>query len=318
MAKFNNNIKSKLNQYFLQNMGMYPYKRGWIKGDCPECGKPEKFGVHLGQNRSNCFVCGYTQKPINIVMAQENFTNVEEAYNFLRAFDGITYLEPKNYIAAEEKEVKLPESYRLITFGNSMVAKVARKNLEKRGFDILKLAMAGIGYCTTGDYENRIIIPFYEGGKLVYFNARRIFAEGSKFKNPSAEEFGIGKSLLIFNIDALAVYRKIYLVESATNSLTLGGNAIAIGGKDLSNYQASKILQSPVEYVVIGLDSDAWGKAIEAALKLTPYKKVKLLRMPEDEDINDIGSKATRKLEKQSKFLSYGELIRLKNEYEVS
>ena len=38
---------------------MFVYRRGWLKGDCPECGKDKKYGVNIALNRTNCFSCGY-------------------------------------------------------------------------------------------------------------------------------------------------------------------------------------------------------------------------------------------------------------------
>jgi len=35
---FNNEIKNKINEYLLKKLGMYDYRRGWLKGDCPSCG----------------------------------------------------------------------------------------------------------------------------------------------------------------------------------------------------------------------------------------------------------------------------------------
>lgn len=312
--KLNREIYNKLAAYFKQRLGMFDYKSGWMKGDCPMCGKSLKYGVNISQNRTNCFSCTYNERPLFVVMKIENLQNIPQTFNYLGTFEGATYLEtPQEYL--EEKDAKLPEGYKLLSIGNSRIAKLARNYMKNRGFNILSLSMKGVGYCTKGDYMGRIILPFYEKGKLVYFNARKFIDSGPKFKNPSLEEFGVGKNLLIYNVDALAIYKRINIVESITNSLTLGDSTISLGGKIMSAYQTSKILRSPVKEVVIILDSDAYEYAIKAALAISPHKKVKLVRMPENLDVNDIGKKETLKIIKQHKFLTYQEVLKEKFNY---
>lgn len=317
---YNEAVRNKLYAYFTQNMGMENYNKGWLRGDCPSCGKSKKFGIQLFQNRSNCFVCGYTDKPIYVVIQNEQLTTRTEALNFIKAFDGslldIQALEK----SSETKKiiqsgVKLPEHFRLISFGHNQLAESARNYLEGRGFNIPNLALRGIGFCDRGEYMGHIIFPFYMGGKLIYFQARQYIEMGSKFKNPALEDFGIGKSILMYNGDALAIYKKIYLVESVTNSLTLGPRAIAIMGKFLSNYQFSLLIRSEVEEVDILLDPDANDKAIRLAMKLQPYKKVKLILSDGEKDVNDLGRKITLEKIKVTDYTNYNDLIRLKNQY---
>ena len=137
-----------------------------------------------------------------------------------------------------------------------------------------------------------------------------------KFKNPSVEDFGLGKSMLTYNADSLAIYNKIYTVESIPNCLTIGNNSIATMGKAISTYQLSMILRSPVKKVIIGLDDDAIFEAIKLGLKLVQKKKVKILNLPSGKDINDIGKNATKELEKSSPWLDYKALLKMRLKYE--
>ena len=187
--------------------------------------------------------------------------------------------------------------------------------MRKRGFNILSLSMQGIGYCTTGDYAGMIIFPFYKNSKLIYFIGRRFLAMGeNKFKNPDVETLGIGKSEIIYNEDALGIYQKIYVVESVINALTIGPNAIAIMGKSISGIQLSKILRSPCKQIVIGLDPDAYSHAIKLAFKLVDTKKCKLLKFPENKDVNNLGRKWVKDKEKKTPISNYNQLLVLKAE----
>ena len=308
-----NSIQIKLYSYFTQSLGLHKYRRGWLKGRCPSCGSPDKYGVHLGQNRTNCFKCGFNKKPLNVVSFIENHNTYNETRNFLGLFEGAEYYEAPVEIL-KEKRFELPESFKLITLGDSSFAKICRSNLKKRGFSLSKLERKGIGYCTRGEFELRIIIPYSVNGKLVYFNARKVVDDDSpKFKNPPIEDVGIGKSLLIYNRDCLYMYSRVYLMESATNALTWGDSALSIGGKVLSDYQFGEIAKSPCEEVIIILDPDATDWAIKAAMKLVFHKKVKVVILPGDSDVNDLGKDETKKYIKAANYVSYNDLIKMRN-----
>lgn len=313
MAISNTHVKDKINEYFIQNYGMYEYRRGWLKGDCPSCGK-HKYGVNLTLNRTNCFSCGYNDKPIDVILTVENLETTTAAYKFINTFEGIEFYKAPLEVKELKESTTLPESYKNIRRGKGVYANRARNYLKKRGFDIQELSRKGIGYCTEGKYFGYIIIPFYYQGKLIYFNARAFMGYGTKFNNPLVEDFGLGKSMLMYNMDALYLYNKCYLFESATNCLTMGDNSFGIGGKKISNYQLNYIIKSPCKKIIIGLDRDGWDDAIKTAFRLIEFKKVKIMTFKDDRDINDLGRKKSKKVERQAKYLDYKGIIKLKNE----
>lgn len=313
MAELSDSLKKKVTDYFVSKHGCAPYaNRGWYKGYCPNCGK-YKFGFRLSDNRVNCFFCGPMGTPLKAIMDLEGIDTLPEVYHFLKTFEGIDYYEGPKRSEVEIRTIELPPSFKLLSIGDSNIGQLARGYMRKRGFNILSLSMMGIGYCTNGDFTGMIILPFYRKGKLVYFIGRRFLALGvNKFNNPDAEQFGIGKTELIFNEDALQVYSTIYIVESVINALTIGPNAIAIMGKKISQIQLSKILRSPVKRIVICLDPDAYIEAIQLGLKLVEYKKVKVIKFPDKKDVNDLGKKWVIEQRKSLPYHSYMDLIRLK------
>jgi len=313
-SMLNKDVKGKLYNYFTKKLGLRLYKRGWLKGVCPDCGRVDKFGINLGMNRTNCFVCGYHPVPIKLVMELEGFTEFREAWSFIGAYKGKEYLEP---VVEQIKRVNvtLPEGYTNLLFGDNLLAKNARKYILSRHFDVNTMAYKGWGYCTTGKYLGYIIIPFYVGGKLVYFNARRYMGAGPKYNNPSLDEFGIGKSLMVYNMDALALYDDVYLAEGVFNADTIGDDCLASGGKKVSHYQISAILKSEVKSVTLLLDPDAIKDSIKLALDMAFYKKIRLVYWDGNEDINDIGrEEALRRIEK-TPWQSYNDLLELKHEH---
>jgi len=320
MSKFNDDIAGRLVTYFLQKLDAREHHTGWLRqGTCPACGKTKKFGINIIMDRTNCFSCGYHPKPIFLVMKLENLTTYIQVFKFLKAFEYTSYYQGEVELL-ETKPTYLPESFKLLSIGTSYTAKLARRYMEKRGFDILDLTMKGVGYCTSGKYKHRIIIPFYKKGKLVYFNAREFIQTGYKHLNPGVEEFGIGKSMLSYNSDCLYIYKTVALVESAMNALTIGDRAFTIGGKIISEYQYSDIIKSPCEGVVIILDPDAYWEALRTGLQLVNHKKVKVVNIPKIPskkekgkflDINDLGRKKVVEYIKQTPWQSYKDIYRL-------
>lgn len=310
MATFEDNVASKLVAYFKKRLGMYEYKNGWLKGDCPECGKEDKFGVNIGRDQTNCFVCNEKMKPLDLIVKLEGFETHKELYKFIHGLKEVDTFQTK-VIKLEKKQVNLPEGFRLINRGEGHIATLARNYMKGRGFKINDLAMKGVGYTMQGKYAGCIILPFFLKGELIYFIGRKFTAATAKFTNPEVEEFGIGKSQIIYNQDCLDYYKRVQMVESYINALTLGDRAFAILGKIPSAHQRSTILRSPIQEIDIILDSDAYLESIKIAMEFSLEKVVRLIKMPKDQDVNDLGRKATKLLIKAAKPQSYQELYKL-------
>jgi DNA primase len=316
MKTFNRDIANKIYEYFSVKFSCEPYRNGWYKGDCPYCGKEKKFGLHIGKNKTNCFICGNHGSPINVIREVESLKTWVEVYSLLRGYEGIeTIKEQVEVVLKPDNGIQLPESFTNIMFADGVPGKAAQAYLKSRGFDIMELAVMGVGYCWEGDYAGRIILPYYQDGSLVYYNARAFIPIEPKIKNPPIHEVGEGKTKVIFNADALQIYSTIRVVESVTNAITRGSSTIAIGGKSISEYQFNQILKSPCTSVILLLDPDAYAQSLELAKRLINYKRVKVVKLPEDKDVNDLGRKATRELEKAHTWETWQSLTRkLQNE----
>jgi hypothetical protein len=312
MISFNDKIRGKLITYFIHKLDVKPHKTGWlIRGTCPDCGATKKFGVNIYTNWTHCFKCEFKKQPLRLLMQLENLTTFPATFKFLESFHEAELTEKVPELLTAKKST-LPESYKLISIGTSTVAKIAQRYMKKRGYNLMYLSMKGVGYCTSGKYAHRIIIPYYENGEVVYFNAREFINTGFRHLNPDVDEFGLGKSMLIYNVDCLKIYKRVYMLESATNSLTMGDRAFGIGGKVASDYQISKIIRSPAKEVVIILDPDAYYESLKAGLKLVLHKKVKVVKLPKVpdgkgkfKDVNDFGKLETLKYVKETPWQSY-------------
>lgn len=313
--KITNQFKSRLRTYFIKRLGAFDYKHGWLRiPTCPYCGREQKLGVNLSMYRTNCFRCNAHPSPAQLIMDIEGFTEYHELINFLNngQFDELQFKEEKIELA-ESKPVYLPDGFRNISLGDSQLAKSIRGYIKKRGFNLEKFSRCGIGYGTMGTTYGYLIIPFYYRGQLRYYNARNVIGKGPRYNNPNKDITGLGKQFIIFNHDALEMYRSVFICEGALNALTIGDRAIATMGKVVSKYQLNELIKAPCQQYIILLDFDAQKYAIELALKLIQYKKVKLVLFEDNRDVNDLGRKAVLKKVYETRYATYQGLIKLKN-----
>lgn len=309
-------FKSKLYNYFVSRLGGYTYRRGWMKLPvCPFCHREHKMGINLSMYRTNCFRCNYHMNPAQLVMDVEGFDTYAELLKFLDNgnFTDKSFSEEKIELY-DAKPVYLPDGFKLINQGTSQVARSIRSYMSSRGFTIEELSKHGIGYVATeGPFFGYLIIPYYYNGTLRYYNARNVIGQGPRYNNPNKDITGLGKEFIIFNQDALDMYSSVFICEGAINALTMGDRAIATMGKAVSRYQLNGLIKSPCQRYIILLDFDAQKYAIDLALKLILYKKVKVVFFEDSRDVNDLGKKAVLRKVYRTRYTTYQELIKLKN-----
>ena len=108
-------------------------------------------------------------------MYLENVDSFTEVLSILNSGDYTGYVFKEEKVELKgRKEFFLPEGFKNIYMGTSLLARSARNYLKKRGFDVNKLARKGWGYCNSGKYLGYVIIPFTEHGQLTYFDDSQI------------------------------------------------------------------------------------------------------------------------------------------------
>lgn len=142
-----------------------------------------------------------------------------------------------------------------------------------------------IGYCATGQYSGRVVIPSYdEHLNLNFFIGRSIFNEDvMKYKNPN-----IGKNLIGFE-SLINWNQPVTLVEGIFDAISARSNAIPLFGKTISNKLKEKLLIRRPPIVTIALDNDA----IQDSIKLASYLSseglnVSLMNLNK-KDVNEMG-----------------------------
>lgn len=314
---YNKNFKSLIGAYFLSH-GFEVYKRGWLKGQyfsCPFCGREGKLGINPSTDFYHCFRCDAKGNLLDLILILEKLDTFNEGLKVLEKYKDTGFKIKEEKVELKKlRPLILPEGFKLLTQGTSQVAKSARAYVKSRGFDVQRLSKMGWGYSTDKQYFGYIIMPYYQNHQVIYYNARNYLSSGPRYLNPELSDSSLGKSQIIYNEEALYMYKSVYLCEGIFNAMTISPDrGICTAGKFLSQYQINKIIKSPVERVIICLDGDAIEQAIKLALNLVMYKQVKLVQFPKDKDINDLGLRKSLHLIYNTKYMNYSQLIQLKN-----
>tara|TARA_Y100001973_G_C5199772_1_gene336750 strand:+ start:111 stop:1052 length:942 start_codon:yes stop_codon:yes gene_type:complete len=239
---------------------------------CPKCKHHKrKMSVNLEKDKFKCWICDYAGHSIRrVVKRHGSFSDLEKWDRLTGAieinlFDNLFGdLEPD--VAPDP--VEMPKEFMSLTGRKLPVtAKPALNYLRERGItrqDILKWKM---GYCTSGDYAERIIIPsFAETGDLNFFVGRSYSGHWQKYSQPPVSRD------MVFNHLYIDWDEDIVLVEGVFDAVVAGTNAIPILGSSLR--ENSKLFQEIVSHdstVYVALDPDAERKALRLIRDLLEY-----------------------------------------------
>jgi DNA primase len=191
-----------------------------------------------------------------------------------------------------DEDLRLPPEFiKLIEFKSvtdisvSMQLKQAITYLKTRSILPTDIFRYNIGYCPTGAYGGRIIVPSYdENFNLNFFVSRTIFDDvNSKYKNPPVSKNIIGfDSFINWN-------EPITLVEGVFDAISARFNTIPLFGKIIQPLLKEKILIRKPPKVIVALDNDAIKDSIKICEWLTSNGiKTSMVKLP-DKDINEFG-----------------------------
>ena len=179
-----------------------------------------------GKNFWECWVCQTKGQTIRSLLRQLK-TPRDQAAEVLK------YL-PKG-ITSEYKQlsiIELPKEYQPLysASSTSVVANLVKKYLYERGLNDNDFIKYSIGYCTSGDYGGRVIIPSYSSSnQLNFFIARTYDGNYFKYKNPEAS-----KDIVFFD-NLINWNAPIILCEGVFDAIAIRRNAVPLLGKSVSN-----------------------------------------------------------------------------------
>lgn len=281
---------------------------------CPICGEiRHRMYVNLNSHLVVCHNCGYSSNFIQFIMDLEgcNFVKAKERYTEIKGTsyipEDICHFISQNLLSLQmstimlkKRPIPLPDEYTVLSkSARNPIAKMTLNYLTKeRGLSIQQIQDNKIGYCTSGQYHHRAIIPIYNNDDLQFWVARAITSTASRKElSPPNEPYEISKSEVIFNIHKSSlIHNSLVLSEGIFDALSYGTIGASLLGKRLSSEQFSVLMKykSYLDCVYISLDNDAYKNATQIADVLCKHIPVKLINLSGG-DPNDLLRKYGRK-----------------------
>ena len=266
----------------------------------------QKLQINIRNQNWHCWVSNTGGRTLFQLFKKVNASNqhFEELSELVEDF---TYFN-KNKKTKDKEIVSLPKEFKPLWNGSdSIVKRHALSYLYKRGITDSDILKYNIGYCDSGLYSNRIIIPSYDSdGTLNFFVGRDFYNSKMKYRNSPTSKDIIGFDLFI-NWD-----EPIILCEGVFDAMAFKRNAIPLFGKTVMKTLQKKIIESRVKNIYLALDNDA----IVDATKISEYFinngiKVKMMKF-EEKDPRETGFENLLHLINKTTKTNFSDLMRLK------
>jgi transcription elongation factor Elf1 len=273
---------------------------------CPFCHHPKKkLQINLNTQQFHCWVCNARGSRIVSLLRKlradvnsiQRINDIygEVSYNYNPNDDYPEKLElPKEFKQLHTKPKSINPNYnQAITY------------LLRRGINIDLIVRYNIGYCASGDYGGRIIIPSYDGnGELNYFIARSFYEDNKmKYKNPP-----VSRNVIMFE-NHINWSEPITLVEGGFDAFSVRRNVIPLLSKFILPKLKNKIKEMGVRKVNILLDPDA----VQSSIKHAEYFLKNGIGVNNiiltESDAGGLGFEKVNKLIKESKETKWDDLI---------
>lgn len=265
-----------------------------IQVNCPHCAKlyndyepDNKYNLEINLKKRlykcwKCEISGNLGKLLKYY-AKRNLYNLYvdnfDGYDFNRYIkdnyeEDEVYREiilPKEFIPFTRKDILIPSHNRAYNYIKN------DRNISDR---ILK--EYNIGFCDSGYFENRIVIPSYDiKGKLNYFITRTYVNDKVIYLKPNiTQDF-------IFNENRIDWNSTLYVVEGPFDYLSMvNNNILCLMGKDFIEYIFNKIIKYKPPLVFI-LDPDAIKQTIKY-INMFDNMSINFIKFVELEDKSDI------------------------------
>jgi len=272
---------------------------------CPFCfHHKHKLSINLQARFGawKCWVCNKAGRKLTSLFHQINAP--KEHIQQLRELDP----EYTEYHAdsAPSEIPRLPEGYKPLFFPeNTDIYNRALRYVLRRGLGIYDILKYRLGYVTSGDYANRIIIPSYDKThSLNFFVSRAIDPrESFTYKNPP-----FSKDIIVFE-NMINWQLPVILVEGMFDAMTIKQNVVPLLGKFISNTLLQKLIESRPPIIYVALDKDAQEDASELSHLLESYGLPVKNVVPSGKDANEMGFDAIWNDITSSRTMTFKDLI---------
>ncbi len=228
---------------------------------CPKCDHhKKKLSLNITKNVFKCWVCDWSGK--NIYRIVRRYGTTDQRYQWKSFVDEVEIERFNEKLFNKDSHeitnsIELPSEFISLTGKNLPSTAIRPVNyLKSRGItkkDILKWK---IGFCCSGKYAGRIVVPSFDlSGNVNYFVSRSYDQNWKKYSNPD-----VSKNI-VFNHPYVDFDEDLILVEGVFDAIKAGDNSVPLLGSTLN--ESSKLFYEIVKNdtpVYLALDPDAHKK----------------------------------------------------------
>ncbi len=276
---------------------------------CPFCHHhKKKLQINLNSQKFHCWVCDSKGNTIGFLLRKLNCESSK--ISSINNIYGSTYYKPGADDVEEIIKLKLPNEFKKLDKKSLSIDPnfdYVKRYLLSRDINDDIIVKYNIGYCESGIYENRIIIPSYDkDNQLNYFMARSYNENNFKYKNPPVSKNVIGfENQINWN-------HEIVLCEGVFDAIAIRRNAIPLFGKFISKRLMETIFLNKVKNIKIMLDADAQEQANRYVDYFTKNGIKVTNIIPTEKDPSDLGFTQTQEIIKNSKVTHWDDMIKRK------
>lgn len=288
---------------------------GQLIAECPWCQRHGGFYINADTGHYICHKCGERGRYLVGLVAHLEGMSWQEARKYIlrnsvkfrRKETTQTLLEKirkfrpgdTTIVNGERVDVPLPEEFIPVYSKKKWRYPVY---LKERGFKRKTARKFGMGYCLSGRYYGRVVIPI----RCPYgnsFTARDTTGESElKYLNPKQANH----SHLLLGWDVIKPNQDLALVEGPLDAVKLyqnGIQALALSGKVLHPRQLEMLIKCPTHIgITVMLDPDAQADAYSVAAQLVcHFKNVYVATLPDGVDPGDTTPELAREVYENSK-----------------
>jgi DNA primase len=273
--------------------GFKKANRPEVRINCPACGDNTShlyFNTEL--NIGNCKKCNYSPNLAKLISDTEGIS-LDDAYK--RIGQGIAskpqvYEEPTVF---EYKELQYPPHFVRLDGPDPHHPQRIVDYMLGRGITWETSRNYEMGYCITGEYMWRLIVPIKMFGKLVCWQARDITKTAERrYKNPTGSEF----SRYLFNYDRARTFEEGVICEGIFDAIAVGDNGMCTFGKKIGEEQKTLLLKSGIKRLSIMFDADALAEDIKYVKEMAQYIPTRLVMLPTGLDPDEIDKSLLQQL----------------------
>ena len=269
---------------------------------CPKCEHHKrKLSINVEKDAWKCWVCDWSGRNLTKIVRRYGDLYNKKKWSELVNKVELASFEEKMFAEVEpepEQRVELPKEFQ--SLANKSVPRSAGpplRYLRGRGIKKDDIIRWKIGYCDSGDFSKRIIIPSFSlNGHSNYFIARSYDGHWKRYLNPKASRN------IVFNHLFLDFEDDLTIVEGAFDAIVAGPNAVPLLGSTLR--EKSKLFQEIVRNdttVYMALDPDASKKEIKIIELLLKYGiEVYKVSLNEYNDVGEMSQEIFRRRKEKS------------------